>query len=347
MNQFTTSWDIAFFDHLLASMDINKESNPVSMPHPTMPSYNPVYQPTPTYPLSNITMNLIPDPFFGFDLPLDLFSSTTSSGIKSEPLNPSSKFVRREEAPPVPTSSFPPFANFTTFNPVVPTVDFNYMPPPPSTTRNYISEPKGEPLEFQFKDEVIPGSSSHETTVPTSDCNREPLAPSGEPLKPKSERKRRRPVGIRYKTVVERKEALEQDPFVLKFDKQKNAVWCTECKNRTQLDNRKAGSLHLQNWNTHKARCAAIKVSRLLLVTLNDFLFFSPEKRTTSEGKSILNYYSRLRHLAFVIRFTTHPMAHNAPIQYAFYLSHYTTLFLYFLFPLGFPRTLLNVNTAL
>jgi hypothetical protein len=75
---------------------------------------------------------------------------------------------------------------------------------------------------------------------------------------PKS-RPRRAALGLQYSSYEERLQTLTEDPFVRAIIEDENKVLCAGCEKDIQLDNRRRRSLHLQNWKTHRIRCAGIK----------------------------------------------------------------------------------------
>ena len=68
-------------------------------------------------------------------------------------------------------------------------------------------------------------------------------------------RYRRAAQKLRYRTLEERLKILIEDPFVQKVDREGNRIQCSRCDKYIKLDNRKKGSVHPQNWLTHRKRC--------------------------------------------------------------------------------------------
>jgi hypothetical protein len=202
----------------------------------------PEYYPTQpaTLPFDIPVFNLV-DPIFNFHVALSPSSKTTTSEPKSESLDTSNKPCKQEEV----AFMLPEIGTFMAFD-----SDFNPMSSRPSTslTPDFESEPL-----------VIP--SQQEEVVP----------------KP---RQQRAALGLHYSKFKHRLEILMQDPLVQDIKVIENKVQCSACKRDIQLDNRRRGSLHLQNWNTHKRRCVGIKADvslRALCLrrsTVSDSLIF-------------------------------------------------------------------------
>jgi len=233
-------------------MDPAKTSNPFTMPEPSITPYDPVYYPTQPIPMfpDTTTFNFAGQTFnFNFAFP----TIHNDAG----PYSTNRPCMQEDVVPTHIESVFPEDINSMLNSLHFESVDFNHVPelPLPSTPR-----------------------TEHPGSKPNNGFASKP-PPEQKKVVPKKRRPRRGDLRLRYSSFDIRLATLEQDPFVLQIMQEENRVRCLCCKKYIQLDNRKAKSLHLQNWKTHKRRCAGRAQCRhyslcLRRSTVSDLFFF-------------------------------------------------------------------------
>lgn len=226
MNSCMNLSDTLYFDYLLrlAIVDAAGTSDLVTIPEPPITSYDPVYYPTQSSMFPDITTFNSVDQMFDFDFAFSLIPTTLNDTL----LDSSNKRCKQQEVVAKPV--FPENTGLTTlfdFGSV--DLDHDTLPSNPEPERGHIQSISTKP--------------SKQTKVVTR-------------------RPRRAALRLRYSSYEQRLKTLAEDPFVRAIMEDENKVLCAGCGKDIQLDNRRRRSLHLQNWATHKDRCAGISQCR-------------------------------------------------------------------------------------
>ena len=255
MNQFFAS---DYFAYFLDAMNTSNGSNPFALLEPTITSYhNPVCQPTQLFPDINY------HPTFDFNLALSSPSTIPSNTLISGIMEPN---IRQKEPISVLTDSVTSnpvgYSNFTFPLPSAIPIsecqsEFLIPSSSPRKQKNLVPEPRPR--------RAVLGCSANRacslpSAIPIPEPQTEPPKPTSslftqKELVPKKSRPRRAALGLRYSNVKDRRRLLDFDPFVREIRVHENQIQCSRCEKFIKLDNRKPGSLQLQNWNTHKKRC--------------------------------------------------------------------------------------------
>jgi len=260
--------DTAYLEYLLrrVAVDAASTSNPFNMPEPSITPYDPVYyptQPTPMFP--NITTYNFVDQTCNFNFNFTFPATSNDAG----PYSTNRPCMQGHVVPThVSESVFPGIDSMQiSLDPEF--MDFNRVPA--------LSLPQTPRTE-------------HTGSKPNEFSSKPP--PKQKKVVSKKPRPRRGELGLSYATPEGRLETLKEDPFVWEIMKEENRVRCLGCKKYIQLDNRKPGSLHMQNWKAHKRRCAGKAQCKhyslcLRRSTVSDsFFLVLASRRLVSDGQS-------------------------------------------------------------
>jgi len=217
-------------------------------------------------------MNQSDTAYFDYLLSLAVMDAAKASNpftIPEPSITPYDPVVRY----PTQSTSTSTFPDVMTFNFVDQMFDFNfisYTPTTPNDTSPH-SRKKQENM-VMFPEDIDIMTDSESMDIPALSLHLEPSRqPESEPVEfaskqkevvPKKLRPRRAALGLSYSSFEKRLKILTEDPFVREIMADENKVHCAGCEKNIQLDNRKRRTLHLQNWKTHKRRCAGITQCR-------------------------------------------------------------------------------------